>query len=94
MSYQDLPDPRPTGVRLALRRMSRLAAMTVTVCVILVTLGTAAGAVLDWDHMVGWGCVAIAGAFASFHYVSSIRWADEHDAWPRRSHRRHRSPSL
>jgi hypothetical protein len=95
MSYQDLPDPRPTGVRLALRRLTRLAAVTVAVCLACAGLGAVAVAFLDSDHMVLWGCVALAGAFASFHYISAIRWADEHQAWPRRrSYRRHRSTSL
>jgi hypothetical protein len=92
MSYQDLPDPRPAGVRLALRRMPRLGAVSVAVVLGLAVLAALAGLLMDPDHPVIWGVTALAALFAAIHYISAIRWSDRHQAWPhRRSRHRHRS---
>jgi hypothetical protein len=94
MYTQDMTDSRPAGVRLALRQMSRLSALTVTGCLGCVALAGVAGAFLDQKDVLAWGVLALVGAFAAFHYVSAIRWADRHKAWPhRRSVRRRRTPS-
>jgi sterol desaturase/sphingolipid hydroxylase (fatty acid hydroxylase superfamily) len=94
MYTQDMTDSRPAGVRVALRQMSRLSAVTVTGCLGCVALAGVAGAFLDQTNVLVWGVLGLAGAFAAFHYISAIRWSDHHKAWPhRRSHRRRRAPS-
>jgi predicted PurR-regulated permease PerM len=94
MSYQNLPDPRPTGVRLALRRMSRMAAIAVTCCLFLAFASFLVFAIFDGENVIIWGVFAVAALLIAGHYVMSIRWADFNQAWPRhRSSRRRRSHS-
>ncbi len=96
MSYQDLPDPRPLGVRLALGRMPRWAAIGITGALFVVAVGGAVGIVIGLMAYapvasVLSGVVAGAALLAGWHYIWAIRWTDFEKGWPRRrSPRRHR----
>ncbi|HEY1379459.1 MAG TPA: hypothetical protein VGF55_21835 [Gemmataceae bacterium] len=97
MSYQNLPDPRPIGVRLALGPLPRWAALSVTTVLYGLALAGAAAAVVRLmkggpdSVTAACGVVAVLGLLAAVHYTLAIRWADLQKMWPRRrSHRRHR----
>jgi hypothetical protein len=92
MSYQDLPDPRPLGVRLALGPLPRWAAVGVSTVLIALALAGLAGMLLDPQRPIAWGILTIAGLVFGGQYIAAIRWSDFHKMWPvRRSRRRSRS---
>jgi len=91
MSYQDLPDARPIGVRLAIGRLPKWAAIAIAGLFAAACAGGVAGMILDQEHLVIWGIVAIVGLLATGHYIAAIRWTDNNKAWRRhRSRHRHR----
>ena len=93
MAYQDLPDPRPFGARVALGRMPRWAALAVTGALACLGLATAVACFADEQHVAVWGVVSVAAFLAAGNYVAAIRWVDFHKMWPRRGshHRRNRT---
>lgn len=87
MPYEDLPDPRPLGVRFALGPLPRWAALAV--CAILTALAIA-GFVAAWadpDRRIPWLGGGLAAALAAVHSAVAIRWSDRHRTWPRRRSR-------
>jgi hypothetical protein len=95
MPYEHLPDPRPPVVRLFLGRLSRWAAWTLCALSILLAIAAFTAAWLDErTRLVLWGMTGVAAVLIAGSYVTAIRWANEHGAWPhRRSSRRQRSRS-
>jgi hypothetical protein len=93
MSYEELPDPRPFGVRLALGPLPRWVAIVAGVAVALLAAAAAAAAWADPARLALWGTAAVAAALAAGHYVAAIRWSDKHHTWPRRHSRRRGSSS-
>jgi hypothetical protein len=76
MSYENLPDPRPLGVKFAL---------------IVMTLVGAIGLSINFDHPISWGGGTILAGLLAVQYFIAIRWADFYKSWPRRrTYRKHR----
>jgi hypothetical protein len=92
MSYQDLPDPRPLGARLALGSMPRRVAIAVSSAPIGLGLAGLAAMWLDPGHPIAWGLLTILGLVFGWHYISAIRWSDFHKMWPARRSRRRTRP--
>jgi hypothetical protein len=91
MSYHDLPDPRPLGVRFTIGPLPRYGAIAVLVCLIGLALSSVAGLIYDRSHFGAWGVVAIFAGLLSAQTAYGIHWMNEHKAWPRRRvYRRHR----
>jgi hypothetical protein len=94
MPYEQLPDPRPTGVRLTLGRMSRRAAWIVCGSLAGVAVAAFAVAWFDRERVAVWGLAGLASVLAAGRYVTAIRWADQNGTWPhRRGRHRHRTKS-
>jgi hypothetical protein len=95
MSYHDLPDPRPLGVKFALGRMPRGIAMTLMAGLIgLASVGLIGLCVNVGQPSVSgaFGLLAIVAGLLAAQYFIAIRWVDFHKAWPRRrSYRKHRA---
>jgi hypothetical protein len=89
MTYEDLPDPRPLGVRFALGPLPRWAALGVAALLAALALAGAVAAWVDSPRVVVWGTCALVAALAVGYYWSAIRWSDTHRSWPRRRRRRH-----
>lgn len=92
MSYQDLPDPRPLGVRLALGSMPRRVAIAVSSAPIGLALAGLAAMRLEPGHPIAWGLLTILGLVFGWHYMAAIRWSDFHKMWPARRSRRRTRP--
>ena len=92
MSYENLPDPRPLGVRLALGPMPKVGAVIVMAGLAGLCLVGIIGFCVDlMDNPFGWGVMAVVTGVLAIQYAIAIRWNDFHQTWPRRrSHRRHR----
>jgi hypothetical protein len=92
MSYENLPDPRPLGVKLSIGSMPRLVAVTVLTVTVILLVASIVGLFVDSEHVSGWGGGALLFALLVGIYVYAIRWSDMNKAWPRkRSYRRQRS---
>ncbi len=92
MSYQEMPDPRPLGVKYALGRMPRAIAMTLMFSLAALCMVAVIGLCLNHDQPIPWGAAAIAAGLLTVQYFIAIRWADFHKAWPRRrTYRKHRT---
>jgi hypothetical protein len=91
MSYQNLPDPRPLGVKFAIGRMPRGIAMALMYALFGASLVGLIGLCVDSEHPIAWGATSIVAVLLAVQYFVAIRWLDFHKSWPRRrSYRRHR----
>jgi hypothetical protein len=91
MSYQNLPDPRPLGVKFAIGRMPRGIAMALMYGLFGLSLVGLIGLCVDSEHPIAWGATSIVAALLAAQYFVAIRWLDFHKTWPRRrAYRRHR----
>jgi sterol desaturase/sphingolipid hydroxylase (fatty acid hydroxylase superfamily) len=89
MSYENLPDPRPLGVRLVVGPMPRFVAVAVTVGLVTLFAVAVIGLFSDWQHHAfGWGTLAMGTGVFALQYALAIRWNDLNRTWPRRRYRR------
>jgi hypothetical protein len=87
--YQELPDPRPIGVRFTLGPLPRWAALFVALVLVLAALGCFAGAWADPEpeRLVYWLAGGLAATLVAGQCLIAIRWSDRHRTWPRRKRR-------
>jgi hypothetical protein len=91
MSYQELPDPRPLGVRYSIGPLPRYGAVALLAVWITVGVVGLAGMVEDQDRFGTWGAIAVVAALLVAQTAYGIHWMSAHHAWPRhRTYRRHR----
>jgi hypothetical protein len=81
MSYRDMPDPRPLGVRLALGPLPRRFAVGVATALIGLALAGLVGLVVDPGRIFLWGTFVVIGLLVGWRYVTAIRWSDSYETW-------------